>query len=137
MYGVLGAIVVVTVFAATFAPFDNSPPRTVECRVSFLVAETQGIEFVIRDERLIKDLDEEPLRMSKPDPKPSRYIVLGRLKLIKDDGKEETIDLFKANGNYAKANKYYIADFSKLMEKMKESMDVTRKWVFGPAAERK
>lgn len=80
----------------------------------YLMMDRVDVGVRIRDKEAIREMVETPLGNAKRDPQPARYVVLGTLTTIMDDGSEDRVTLFLPWGRVKRGNEYLIADLDKL-----------------------
>jgi hypothetical protein len=96
----------------------------VECSLS-LGSGSLGkhVELRITDQKLLRDLIDEPLRKARVDPDPARYVPVCSVRLVFKDGSRDGFVMFEPWGHYKRKNNYMIAQFDKLKMEFKRSLD--------------
>jgi hypothetical protein len=114
----LGSLLtVLTLVAVVFGIWSwNRPNAPVEVHIILEQGPRKTKQYVIQDKALIRKLVFEPLRNAKKDPDPAKYIIVGSLGLVYEDGTTEWSTLFLSFGHLKRGGEYFVADFDQLRE---------------------
>jgi hypothetical protein len=120
---VIALLVGVASVAMASAPEPKKgKPVSIGCDVIVHNDEDTQVILKIKKKDVIKKLVDEPLLAAKKDPDPAAYVVLGLLKLRKDDGSEETVELFQPWGRIKRGETYFICELKGLRKLVKERL---------------
>jgi len=93
----------------------------VECTISIDLGRS-FVELRIVDQKLNRELVQNPIANARRDVDPAKYKVLGSISMKTKDGLQSHLALFDPWGRFSRDRKIYIADFNALGRHMKESL---------------
>jgi hypothetical protein len=103
-------------------------PKLVECIVTFGLRDPSGsLQLVIKDEKTLKRLIEEPIRNARPNPNPASYLLAGSLDCKYSNGVESVYGLFLPWGYYKVDSKFLIADLRELKNELTERIEMAKR----------
>ncbi len=120
----LGSLVWLTSVVRASAPEPKKEkPETTGCELVIYNDEDTRLVLKLKKKDTIKKLVTEPLLRAVKDPDPAAYVVLGVLRLNKDDGSEEIVDMFLPWGHAKIGKTYLTCEFGGLRKHLNQTLE--------------